>query len=365
MTLARSRSRRVVGVAGEPDSLAVDLELRNPLRDNLQVKSRAAFEGRRGPDPLVTIVITVYKRVDYLFEAVASVLNQTFEGPTELIIVDDDPDSQLLPRLVAEFPQLSALDFTYYLNEKNLGLFGNWNRGILLARGKWVSILNDDDLLDAACLALLFASIARDDTIDAIIPCKRYLDQRAANGDAPRSGHGLGATLFGYARSLLLFRRRPTRRLTAGTFFWGNVTGNPVGFVFKKEVAIGLGGFFAEEYPSSDHLFFARVADRFHFRQHKTVSATFRVAANESLKYDTVLAGMQQSLLLQRSMVGRQVPRWWRHFIPMVMAYHRADGLRFLGADIPAAQVEKMLGGKLPKERPRLLALIRLLARGY
>ena len=34
-----------------------------------------------------------------------------------------------------------------YKNEKNLGIYGNWNRCLQLARGKWYTMLHDDDLL--------------------------------------------------------------------------------------------------------------------------------------------------------------------------------------------------------------------------
>lgn len=36
---------------------------------------------------------------------------------------------------------------TYYKNKRNLGLFGNLNQCLKLAKGKWVCILHDDDIL--------------------------------------------------------------------------------------------------------------------------------------------------------------------------------------------------------------------------
>ena len=34
---------------------------------------------------------------------------------------------------------------SYYKNKENLGMFGNWNRCLELARGEWVCILHSDD----------------------------------------------------------------------------------------------------------------------------------------------------------------------------------------------------------------------------
>lgn len=369
------------------NGLAVDLARRNPLHDWDHVASQKAASGCNDPRPFVTVIVTVYKRLDFLFESIRSVLDQDFVGALEIIIVDDDPSSDKNEALFARFPQLAGLNVTYYVNEQNLGLFGNWNRGLTLARGEWVTILNDDDLLDPACLSTLFAAVADDPTVDAIIPAKRILDQRLTSEDesssrnigarrtlpqklwwvlSSRKGRRtLASNLFNKALQARLYRGSTTRRLRPHNFFWGNVIGNPVGFVFKRDVAMSLGGFYADEFPSSDHLFFARVADGFHFRQHRAVNASFRLAENESLKPETVLAGMQQSLLLQRIMAGRQVPHWWLRLSPLVMAYHHGDGRRFLGVDLPKFEVTKALQLELPRERPVVLASIRLLLGGY
>lgn len=368
-------------------TLSVNLEERNPLHDWDHVHSAQVFQGRDVAHPLLTIVITVYKRHDHLLDAISSALSQSIGAPIEILVVDDDPASQKLSGILEGMPALAARNFRYFVNDRNLGLFGNWNRGISLARAPWVTILNDDDLLDGDCMTRLFGVIAADESVDAIIPAKRYLDERAGSetgsgiAAAPPGGQGLMQklnrlvttregrrvllpTLFGYLRAFTLFGFARSRRLRPHIFFWGNVLGNPVGFVFKKDCALALGGFYAEEYPSSDHLFFARFADRFHFRQHRDVGASFRIATNESLKPDTILDGMKRSLDLQRMMAGRQVPRWWLLMSPQVMAYHHADGLRFLGARLPISRVEDALGMDIPKERRRLLALARLILRG-
>lgn len=372
----------------EHATLTVDLAARNPMRDWDHISSDKRFEGRCDDRPLLTIVITVYKRHDYLPGAIASALSQDIGASIEVLVVDDDPGSQKLPAILERMPALADENFRYFVNEENLGLFGNWNRGISLARAPWVTILNDDDLLDGECMARLFAVIAADASVDAIIPAKRYLDERAgseAGADAAaaplrrrsllqklnrvlltRQGRRtLFPTLFGHLRTFTLFGFARSRRLRPRIFFWGNVLGNPVGFVFKKDKALALGGFYAEEYPSSDHLFFAKFADQYHFRQHRDVGATFRIAANESLKPDTILDGMKRSLDLQRMLAGRQVPRWWLLMSPQVMAYHHADGYRFLGTRLPVPQVEDALGMKLPKERRWLLGFARLVLRGY
>ena len=369
----------------EENSLAVDLDIRNPLRDWDHVGSRVAFRGERDDRPLVTMVITVYKRADFLAEAVASALNQDTEQPVEIIIMDDDPASTAVSSILERFPQLRGSDFTYYVNEANLGLFGNWNRGLDLARGEWVTILCDDDLLHRHCLSTFVAETARDPSIDGVIVAKEMLDQRVPvtgtrAGRVKRRSFGekvwgvlssragrnaLAAAALSRMLPWRLYGGRQSRRIEPRIFFWGSVLGAPVGFVFRKAAAQAIGGFRPEEYPSSDQLFLARFADRFHLRQHRRIGAIFRIAENESLKPEAVLAGMKQSLRLQHMMAGRQAPRWWLRLSPLIMAYHHADGYRFLGARLPVPMVEASLQMKLPRERRLLLAFARFLLGGY
>ena len=43
----------------------------------------------------------------------------------------------------------------YYKNEKILGMLGNWNRGIELARAPFVTYCHDDDMLLPSALSRL------------------------------------------------------------------------------------------------------------------------------------------------------------------------------------------------------------------
>lgn len=90
----------------------------------------------------LTIAIPYYSHRDFLVEAIDSVLAQTSED-WELLVVDDlgpEPAEDL----VAEYddPRIR-----YVRNEVNLGLAGNWNECVRLARTPWVTLLHADDRL--------------------------------------------------------------------------------------------------------------------------------------------------------------------------------------------------------------------------
>ena len=78
----------------------------------------------------VSVIITTYKRPDYLWQAIESVLKQTFKD-FELIIVNDDPESQSLEKIISSYKDPRII---YIKNEKNLGGAKSLNLGLKAAK---------------------------------------------------------------------------------------------------------------------------------------------------------------------------------------------------------------------------------------
>ncbi|GAB3474304.1 glycosyltransferase family 2 protein [Azotobacter salinestris] len=90
--------------------------------------------------PRVTVFIPVHNRQHYISTAVDSVLAQTF-GDFELLVVDDgstDATLEVLSRY--RDPRLRV-----ECNPRNLGIPATRNRGLELARGKYIALLDSDD----------------------------------------------------------------------------------------------------------------------------------------------------------------------------------------------------------------------------
>jgi glycosyl transferase family 2 len=92
--------------------------------------------------PLVTIAIPTQNRAELLAEAIDSALAQTFDDFE--VLVSDDASTDGTGELVAKYtdPRLR-----YVRHETKLGMAGNWNYGWKEARGRYVTILHDDDYL--------------------------------------------------------------------------------------------------------------------------------------------------------------------------------------------------------------------------
>ncbi len=108
--------------------------------------------------PAITFAVPYYRDAALLARAVASVRAQTVEN-WELVVVDDaGPDGPAGEAVVAELGDDRA---RYVRHDVNLGLAGNWNRGLLAARAPIVTLLHADDELAPRYAELVLAAHAR------------------------------------------------------------------------------------------------------------------------------------------------------------------------------------------------------------
>jgi glycosyltransferase involved in cell wall biosynthesis len=102
-------------------------------------------------EPLVTIIVTVFKRVEFLREALESALAQTFESYE--IIVTDDANTEAAKTICESVSNTKRV--RYRSNIQRLGVALNLRVALLEARGKYIAILNDDDYWEPTFLARL------------------------------------------------------------------------------------------------------------------------------------------------------------------------------------------------------------------
>ncbi|WP_051608621.1 glycosyltransferase [Selenomonas sp. FC4001] len=91
--------------------------------------------------PLVSVLMPVYNAETYLYEAIISILNQSFED-FEFLIVDDGSTDHSMD-IVHKFD-----DYRIKIlhNDGNRGLVYSLNRGIKEAKGKYIARMDADDV---------------------------------------------------------------------------------------------------------------------------------------------------------------------------------------------------------------------------
>jgi glycosyltransferase involved in cell wall biosynthesis len=93
-------------------------------------------------DPIVSFIVPCYNLAHLLPECVNSILGQTFEDFEVLIMDDKSPDNTAEVASAFTDPRVKHIR-----NDPNLGHLRNYNKGIGLARGKYVWLISADDYL--------------------------------------------------------------------------------------------------------------------------------------------------------------------------------------------------------------------------
>lgn len=93
--------------------------------------------------PLVSVIMPAYNAALFIEEAINSVILQTFSD-WELIVIDDCSEDASF--FIAEKMALLDSRIIPLRNEINVGVANTRNRGIDLARGKYIAFLDSDDV---------------------------------------------------------------------------------------------------------------------------------------------------------------------------------------------------------------------------
>ncbi|MEE1154236.1 MAG: glycosyltransferase family 2 protein [Acutalibacteraceae bacterium] len=122
---------------------------------------------------LISVVLPVYNGEKYLRESIDSVIAQTYQN-WELLIVDDcSTDSTAL--IAKEYAEKDSR-IHYYLNEKNLRLPRNLNRGFSLAKGDYLTWTSDDNKYRPTALEKMLKAIKESDNAQFAFASCRIID---------------------------------------------------------------------------------------------------------------------------------------------------------------------------------------------
>jgi len=92
---------------------------------------------------LVSVIIPFYKKHEYIYETIDSILNQTYQN-FEILIIHDDPLDEKINNIL----NLKTKDerIKVISNQKNLGAGLSRNKGISQSVGEYIAFLDADDL---------------------------------------------------------------------------------------------------------------------------------------------------------------------------------------------------------------------------
>lgn len=249
---------------------------------------------------LVTVLMAVYNGEAYVAQAVESVLAQTF-ADFELIIVNDgstDGTQQMLDRYHDSRMRVVA-------NDQNLGLTRSLNKGIRLARGKYIARQDADDVSLPERLAHQVAYLENHSQVGLVGCASRWID-----------GQG----------RFLRTMEPPTEPEQVGALLLATIPFLHGTFMIRRESLQDIGGGYNERLPVAQYCeLLLRLAERWdlanlpevlymHRRHDKSVTAS-RAEEQQKCLQQARVAAVRQRLRHGWGRLGwrkDKLPQWLR-----------------------------------------------------
>lgn len=125
----------------------------------------------------LSIILPVYDHPqEFIRRAINSALNQPCSYDFRLLVIDDYAKQTTPTETELYLRELNSEKVVYYKNQKNLGVFGNWNRAIQLSKSEWVTFLHSDDFMQDNLLENMGRIIGEHPEIDQLCCNYRMLD---------------------------------------------------------------------------------------------------------------------------------------------------------------------------------------------
>lgn len=314
------------------------LKLENHLDVTASVPSTCIVEGKVR-SPKVTIAIPTYKRANLLGQTIESALKQKSVCEFEVIVVDNNPErDDETEKLLASYNHERLY---YYKNDKNLGLPGNWNRLFTLARGEWVVMVHDDDLLCNNFLEDIYPFLNM--SVD-IISGKFYPFYDSPDMDTTQTP--LTATII------------PFNRL------WNGSQLTIAGLTIKKRSFEEIGGF----NPTLQNLDCALITQMAYYKRALLINkplAPYRIQCNDSMNqavFENCIIGEYER---QQYVLQKTLPGWLAKLIQINSTLSLVDGWNNqFGVDFKSplfnnsGKVKRMLSKLLSKIYGKYLNII-------
>jgi abequosyltransferase len=112
--------------------------------------------------PLLTIAIPTYNRAEYLRGSLCTLFDQVIAEPRVELIISDNASTDETPAVIEEVEK-RGLRLRHLRNEINLGVDGNFLQCFKHAKGKYLWLLGDDDIVVPGALCKIVTILAAAD----------------------------------------------------------------------------------------------------------------------------------------------------------------------------------------------------------
>lgn len=139
--------------------------------NNGQINNSTSVGNNEVQNPIISVIVPAYNVEKYIGKCLTSLINQTISNIE--IIITDDGSADNTKKIISDY---AASDKRIiYLQQENLGPSEARNKGLQLAKGKYISFVDSDDWIDNDFLEKLYSAIIR---YDADIACATAIRKR-------------------------------------------------------------------------------------------------------------------------------------------------------------------------------------------
>lgn len=238
------------------------------FKKNSKIKSTIIFDNCLNEKPFITIAIPAYKRPTTLKQTLESAINQKGFKNYEIIVVDNEAEFGIETDTEKLIKSYKIANIRYFKNNQNIGMFGNWNRCFELARGEYVALLHDDDIIKEEFLAETTAILKRKKT--ALLSISHKIIDEKKN------------KIIGQ----LIPSFKKIRHLTSKDFYYFHPISN-VATIYNKSIMLAEGGFNQDSYPVTDFLTNYKISNKYGSLRLLKILGYYRQGFNESSNLET------------------------------------------------------------------------------
>jgi glycosyltransferase involved in cell wall biosynthesis len=120
--------------------------------------------------PLLTVITVVFNGAATIEHTICSVIEQTHDSVEHIIIDGGSTDATL--DILRKYED--RID--YWMSEKDAGIYDAMNKGIALARGSYIGMLNADDFFASPSALETVATNLEGSNVDAVFACLDIVD---------------------------------------------------------------------------------------------------------------------------------------------------------------------------------------------
>lgn len=183
----------------------------------------------------VSIITVTHNSAKYLQECIDSVVHQTYQDIEHIVIDGGSTDGTV------DIIQRYDNHIAKWISEEDKGMYDAINKGMKMATGEVIGILNSDDILASNNVIKQIVTCFQENKVDSLYGDLVYVDQKNTK------------KIIRYWKGLSYNRFR---------FNYGWMPAHPT-FYFRSDLLADLGGYESHYFTAADYEFMARYLYRY------------------------------------------------------------------------------------------------------